>query len=395
MKIGIFTSDFPYKEPFIDESTKGGRWGGVGEVVYQWALGLNKLGHEIKIFTVSSDGKDQKYKYENIEVFRYRKSFQIANTSISMSLLWKPIHYDLDVANAHRGVPLGALSAYVYTLFKRTPLILSIHGPYSSKESYRGSSVPKKISMMLFRKVFYSNILSKARVITALSTQCVDEDEQLPKYRSKVEIIPNGLHLNEYDIGYSKEECRKLLNLPLKDPIILYLGSLVVHKGPQILTKSIPSILKCHPDTKIVFVGDGTIRNDLEELSENLGVKNSIIFCGFIGGYKKNYYYKSSDVFCLPSFVEGYPMVLLEASVFNLPSVVSDIKPNHAIIRDKFNGLLFKRGDPKDLACKMNLLLADDELRNTLGHNAWINIHDQTWDNIVKKIESVFLSVVK
>ena len=157
MKIGIFTSDFPYKEPFIDENTEGGRWGGVGEVVYQWALGLNALGHEVKIFTVSSNGKDQIYKYENVEVFRYRKSFQIADTSISMSLLWKPIQHDLDIVNAHRGIPLGALSAYVYTIFKRAPLILSIHGPYRSKESYYGSNISKKISMMLFRRLFYGS----------------------------------------------------------------------------------------------------------------------------------------------------------------------------------------------------------------------------------------------
>jgi glycosyltransferase involved in cell wall biosynthesis len=395
MKIGIFTSDFPYKEPFIDENTEGGRWGGVGEVVYQWALGLNALGHEVKIFTVSSNGKDQIYKYENVEVFRYRKSFQIADTSISMSLLWKPIQHDLDIVNAHRGIPLGALSAYVYTIFKRAPLILSIHGPYRSKESYYGSNISKKISMMLFRRLFYGVILSKARVITALSTQCVDEDEHLPKYRSKIEIIPNGLHLSEYDVKYSKEECRKLLKLPLKDPIILYLGSLGIHKGPQILIKSLPNILKSHPNTKIVFVGDGKIRNDLEKLSENLGIENSITFCGFIGGYKKNCYYKSSDVFCLPSFVEGYPMVLLEASAFNLPSVVSDIKPNQAIIKDKFNGLLFKCGDPDDLANKIDLLLTDHELKNTLGHNAWSSIYDQTWENIVKKVESILICLDK
>ncbi len=395
MKIGIFTSDFPYKEPFIDESTKSGRWGGVGEVVYQWALGLNALGHEIKIFTVSSDGKDQNYKYENIEVFRYGRTFQIAETGISLRLLWKPIHHDLDVVNAHRGVPLGALSAYIYTLFRRAPLILSIHGPYLPNESYQGSSVSKKTAMIFFRKVFYDIILSKARVITALSTQCVDEDAYLPKYRSKIEVIPNGLHLNEYNVRYSKEKCRKLLKLPLTDPIILYLGSLEIRKGPQILIKSLPNILKSHSNAKIIFVGDGKIRNDLEKLSENLGVESSIIFCGFIDEYKKNYYYKSSDVFCLPSFVEGYPMVLLEASAFNLPSVVSDIKPHQAIIRDKFNGLLFKCGDPDDLACKINLLLTDHKLKNTLGHNAWSSIYDQTWENIAKKVESVFMSLDK
>ncbi len=390
MKIGIFTSDFPYKEPFIDECTKSGRWGGVGEVVYQWALGLNALGHEIKIFTVSSDGRDQNYKYENIEVFRYGRTFQIAETGISLRLLWKPIHHDLDVVNAHRGVPLGPLSAYIYSLFRGAPLILSIHGPYLPNESYQGSSVSKKTTMVFFRKVFYDVILSKARVITALSTQCVDEDEYLPRYRSKIEIIPNGLHMNESGVGYSKEDCRKLLKLPLKDPIILYLSSLVTHKGSQILVKSIPNILKCHPDTKVIFVGDGTIRNNLEKLSADLGVNNSIIFSGFIEEHKKKYYYKMADVFCLPSFIEGYPMVLLEASASGLPSVVSDIKPHQAIIKDEFNGLLFKCGDPEDLACKINLLLADNELKNTLGHNARINIYDQTWDNIVKKVEFVF-----
>ncbi len=296
MKIGIFTSDFPYKEPFIDDSVKGGQWGGVGEVVYQWALGLNALGHEIKIFSVSSDGKDKYYKYQNVEVFRYGRSFQIGETGIPLGLLWKPIQHDVDMVNAHRGVPLGALSAYIYTIFKKKPLILSVHGPYLPNESYQGYSVLKKITMLLFKKIFYKRILTKARVITALSDQCVDEDEYLPRFRSKIEIIPNGLHIEEYNVEYSKEECRKLLGLPMKDPIILYVGSLVSKKGPQILIESTPSILKCHPNAKFIFIGDGTMRNELEGSSIHLGV-NENVFYGIYVNLKKRTIFTNQQIF--------------------------------------------------------------------------------------------------
>lgn len=390
MKIGIFTSDFPYKEPFIDDSVKGGQWGGVGEVVYQWALGLNALGHEIKIFSVSSDGKDKYYKYQNVEVFRYGRSFQIGETGIPLGLLWKPIQHDVDMVNAHRGVPLGALSAYIYTIFKKKPLILSVHGPYLPNESYQGYSVLKKITMLLFKKIFYKRILTKARVITALSDQCVDEDEYLPRFRSKIEIIPNGLHIEEYNVEYSKEECRKLLDLPLNEPIILYLSSLVSRKGPQILIESAPNILKCHPNAKFIFIGDGMIKNELAELADTLGAKDHVNFMGFVDDIKKRNFYKSADVFCLPSFVEGYPMVLLEAAAYGLPSVVSDITPHRAIIRDKENGLIFKTGNPEDLSNKINLLLLDEELRSRLGQNALIIVQDQTWDNVIKKVNTIF-----
>ncbi len=88
-------------------------------------------------------------------------------------------------------------------------------------------------------------------------------------------------------------------------------------------------------------------------------------------------------------------MVLLEASAFGLPSVVSDIKPLHAIVRDKENGLFFKTGKPEDLANKINILLMDEVLRDRLGQNALKNLKEFQWNDLIRKVESIFTKFAK
>lgn len=391
MKIGIFTSDFPYKAPFRDEALESGQWGGVGEVVYHLALSLNKMGHEIKIFTVSSNSRDQVYRFENIEVYRYGRLFQVGSTGISLKLLLSPLKYDLDVTNGHRGTPPGALSAYIYSIVKMKPLVLSVHGPYRRDETYRGSFL-KNVSMAVFKNILYNYMLKKAKAIIALSNQCVDYSDYLGKYTEKVMIVPNGIDLHDMKVDLSKEECRKLLGLPLGDPIILFLGSLTNRKGPHILLKAAPQIVSKKPTVKIVFLGEGELKENLESLSVNIGVNDSVNFCGFVDEKSKYYYFKAADVFCFPSFREGYPMVLLEASAFGLPLVVSDIDVHRAIVTEGENGLFFRTGDEQDLASKINTILDNPNLGQRLGRKAKENIYSLSWDNVSKKIEDVFFN---
>jgi len=388
MKIGIFTSDFPYKAPFREETSANGQWGGVGEVVYHLALSLNKRGHEIKIFTVSSNSKDQVYIFENVEVYRYGRLFQIGSTNISLKFLLSPLKYDLDVVNGHRGTPPGALSAYIYSVIKKKPLVLSIHGLYRKADVDHGGFV-KKLSMLIFKVVLYNRVLQKAKAITALSNQCVEESDYLGKHSRNVLIIPNGVDLCEMKVDISKEECRNILGLPLDVPIILFLGSLTDRKGPHILLNAAPQIVNKNPTAKIVFLGGGELKESLKTLSVNIGVENVVNFCGFVDEKIKYYYFKAADIFCFPSFREGYPMVLLEASAFGLPLVVSDINVHKAIVRDGYNGLFFKSGEINDLACKINLLLEDSALRRELGKNAWEGVRNQTWDDIALNVELI------
>ena len=82
------------------------------------------------------------------------------------------------------------------------------------------------------------------------------------RYKDKVVVIPNGINIEDYKIPYSKEECRRKLGLPLDKNIVLFVGNLILYKGPNVLIRTIPKIVKKVPNTLFIFVGKGKMRNE-------------------------------------------------------------------------------------------------------------------------------------
>ena len=241
MRIGIFTTDFPYKEPFTSKIKKDKMfWGGVGEVVYQSVLALNKRGYEIKIFTTSMINKDEIQKYENITVYRYKKKLKIESTNLSLGLLTKPLKHEVDIVQIHGTSPPGAMAGYVYAKKNKKPFVLSYHGDVEAK--YGG--FVKKNSMNFFINFLLYRILDDAKIITVLSESFLKESKFLGRYVHKVVIVPNGINLDEFSSGLPKEDCRKELNLPYDKKIVLFVGGLTPRKALDILIKAMKKITK-------------------------------------------------------------------------------------------------------------------------------------------------------
>ena len=108
--------------------------------------------------------------------------------------------------------------------------------------------------------------------------------------------------------------------------------------------KSIPIIINNYPFCKFLFIGsDGGILKTLKDLSNKLNINKFVEFLGPRYFNELRNYYIASDIFVLPTFSEGFPNVLLEASLHNLPLIVSNIEENKPIAKDKYNSLLFTK----------------------------------------------------
>lgn len=84
--------------------------------------------------------------------------------------------------------------------------------------------------------------------------------------------------------------------------------------------------------------------------------------------------YDNADVFVLPSYIEGLPMVILEAMGRGLPIIASNVGGIPEIVMDGYNGFLIEPGDIDSLVQKMRLLADDKKLRQTMGHNSWQHV---------------------
>lgn len=382
MKIAHFISNFPKN---IDSEVYG-----KSLAAYNICLRLAELGQEIHVFTVSNDYENDFEDYGNLKVHRYKSSIGYKSEGFSYKLLNDPLNYDFDIVHVHSGISATVLAGYRYSVKKKVPLVVTWHG-----DSIRGYGRYKGIiagtASFFYNNIFVKKILNHAKVIISPSEYYIDVSEFLRDYKNKIVIIPNGIDLEEFEIPYSKEECKDRLGLTGKK-VILFVGSLFPLKGPHILLKAIPEILKENKDLIFIFMGDGNI-GEYRKLSRELDIEKKVKFIGYTSGEIKVAYYNAADIFVLPSMVEVFPLVLLEASAAALPMVVSNLDTFKCIVREGCNGIFTKKEDEKSLSDAISYLLKNENIRNQMGINARKNVKNFSWNKIAEKTEKIYIQV--
>ena len=117
----------------------------------------------------------------------------------------------------------------------------------------------------------------------------------------------------------------------------------------------------------MTLAGEGALRPDLERLAERLGIAARVSFLGAVGQDRLRELYETASIFCLPSFAEGVPVVLMEAMAMGLPVVSTRITGIPELIEDGVGGLLVPPGRPDELADRLESLLTDPALCRELG----------------------------
>ena len=388
MRVGYFVHRFPYSN-----ATENYKYGGGEVVAYNLAISIAKRGHDIHVFTTSATYKDSVEKNGNIAVHRYGTLAQILQRGISPNLILKPLKHEVDIIHVHIGSsPLELIAALLYTKLKKKPLVATYHGDVIPSRK----SIAYRSSVWIYNAVV-RKVLDSADIIISPSEYYINESIFLGKYYDKIVSIPNGINLEDFDIPYSKEECREKLGLPTDKKIILFLGVLHPKKGPDVLLKAMPRVLSKVPNTELVIAGDGIMRRELEELSEKLGINDYVNFAGFIPENLKPLYYNSADVFCLPSIMtsESFGIVNLEAMVCSVPVVASKIGGVPDVVKDRENGLLIPPKDPDALADAIIYLLENEDVRKKMGKNAREKVKNYSWERIAEMTEEVYKSLIE
>ena len=123
--------------------------------------------------------------------------------------------------------------------------------------------------------------------------------------------------------------------------------------------------------------------------------QENINFMGFVDDNIKKLCYSAADIFVLPSRSEGFGIVLLEASAYGLPLVVSDLEVFRSVVQDGYNGLFTDREDEQDLASKIMSLLDNDDLRVKMGENAIERVQEFTWERVADETLTLYSKLLK
>lgn len=157
---------------------------------------------------------------------------------------------------------------------------------------------------------------------------------------------------------------------------VLFLGHMTDVKGPDVLVRAIPPVLKSVPSARFVFAGDGD-SSVYEMLATELGVSHACMFTGWVEGDVKRRVMENTTVYCQPSREEGMPMGLLEAMSCGIPPVATAVGGTPQVVRDGLDGFLVSSEDSGALANCLITLLSDDKLAARIACAAQKRIADQ------------------
>ncbi len=146
-------------------------------------------------------------------------------------------------------------------------------------------------------------------------------------------VINNGIFLNQYQYNSNtRQNIRHNLNIDKHDILLGHVGTFNYQKNQLFLLK----VLKKMPNKyKLIFIGSGPDKDNVQKKAEKLGLKNRVIFTGTV--YNVPEYLSAIDIFCLPSRFEGQPFVVIEASANGLPVILSNNVSKEVNLTGKLN----------------------------------------------------------
>ncbi len=337
--------------------------------------GLSDLGH--KVYLVTSDRIARRYSRERrslgvgeqtvgqYKVFRFPTLFELIPTEksaipfVDAGFMNFVSNLDFDIVHAHEIYQPLSLQSFHVARQRGRPYGFTQHRNFYPK-NWQG----------LFLNLFYrgvgKKIINSCDFVCATTTSAVDFLRDIG-VKKRIEILPNCLDTEIFrpNIKTNLKEKMRLQDHRL----ILYVGRLYKDKGVEYLIKAVKTVKNEHPDVKLVIAGAGPERGNLELQVDRLNLQGSVLFVGSFPHQKIHELYNVCDVFVLPSLIEPFGMVLIEAMACGKPIIGSRVGGIVDIVEDGTNGFLAQPKDSHQLAIKIEMLLADKKLRRELGSN--------------------------
>lgn len=368
VKIAILVSAFP---PRVLAGTE--------IATYHIATHLAKIGHEVHVITRLDEGLSKESFEESFYIHRVRvinrRILESASFFINTFLILKKVKPDL----VHAQSILMVLYALLIKILLRKPFVVYGRGT----DIYLASG---------FDRLLYKLTLPRADAVIALTNDMKGAIQRL--CHRDVFVIPNGVDIDRFS-RLSREKARIRLNIVANEKILLFVGWLRPVKGVRYLIESMSIIKQRYRNIRLLIVGDGKDRQNLEELAKKLNLARCISFTGQVPNETVAEYMAASDLFILPSLSEGFPVTASEAMASGLPIVATRVRGMPDIVREDENGFLVESKNPEQIAERVLLLLGDDGLRERISKSNREQAKQYSWQSVARSLEGIYSEVTR
>lgn len=251
-----------------------------------------------------------------------------------------------------------------------------------------------------FMRPLYKMIYRRADLIQAISSYLAKRAVKLD-FKGRIEVVPNAAGFEKGAFRIEEEYPKHpKLDFLKNSKLVITTSRLVKKNGIKYLIRAIKNI-----EAKLLILGDGPLRNDLEELAISLGLKqekekltenDKVYFLGHQNSYLVGYYLSKADIFVRPSVSEGLGSSFLEAMAVGIPIVGTPVGGIPDFLKNGETGWFCKVRDSKSIAEKINYILNPQnkiEVNRVVSNAKNLIEKKYNWQNVAQKMKGIFESL--
>jgi rhamnosyl/mannosyltransferase len=358
--------------------------GGIENHVRLLAEAQARHGLDVTVLVTNLSARTTITETGGVRVIRAGRLAHLASTPLSLAFFTQLRRLPVDIAHLHFPYPPGELGNLLFRPGRRTVI------------TYHSDVIRQQGILRLYRPLL-RRVLRQADRIIATSPDYIESSPYLREVAGKCAVVPLGIDPTPFLRADDRVEAIRAQFQPASEqalteveqpaaettspiadaatsldqsphrvrPLILFVGRLRYYKGLQYLLEAMRSI-----DATLVVIGTGPMAAEWQQLTRNCGLQERIHFLGEVADEELPAFYQAADVFVLPAShrSEAFGVVQLEAMAAGTPVVSTDLGTGTSFVnQDGLTGFVAPARDASALARAVNRLLADSELRRSMG----------------------------
>ena len=360
--------------------------GGAGNATFYLLKEFAKYDNlKIDLITSSVDKHKEKQFSKNIKIYyldigKSNKNLHAQNFKNLLKYSWKSRKFakhlidknNYNLTHSFFGIPCGYIAMNL-----KLPYIVSLRGsdtPFYSKKYFL---LDKLIFKKLSKKIWKNSraVIANSEDLKNLALQSAPNQ--------KIEIIYNGVDTEEFKP--SKEINQKFT--------VISTSRLIERKGIEYLVDAFIKFNKKYNNSKLLLIGDGNLKKELEEKVKMASIHKQVIFLGIVDHSKIADYYWQADVFVLPSLNEGMSNSLLEAMASGLAIIATDTGGAKNLV-NSINGVIIEKQNSDDIFNALEKLYLDKKLLEGMKVINREKIKKMSWEKIAEKYYQLYLNII-